>query len=185
MKENARDYLIPGTVIFRCMPWMFSTFFGTCFALLLRMTYKTKGLWRKVCIHSGSFYMNGPRQHFEASSSMVTQASEGTSNDYYNPKIINHTILPMIQSFINRLGEEAQQHQQSCGQMTLSLVVMMLKRIGSGVSPISPLSFLNSLLLSAVYTHLQVYTHLSDCTSNRTFIFGLTTTHIRPVHAGV
>ena len=78
--------------------------------------------------------MNGPRQDFKASSSMVIQASEGTSNDYYNPKFNNHTILPLIRSFINRLEEEAQQHQQSCGQMTLSLVVLMLQRIGSCVN---------------------------------------------------
>eukprot|EP00956_Cyclotella_meneghiniana_P028442 scaffold66151_cov72-Cyclotella_meneghiniana.AAC.5 len=58
------------------------------------------------------------RQNFEALSTMVTLASEkGTSNHYYTPRIIKHTILPLIQSFINRLGEEAQQYQQSSGQI--------------------------------------------------------------------
>ena len=49
--------------------------------------------------------MNGPMQTCQASSTMVTQAAVGT--------IISSTILPLIQSFINKLGEEAQQVQQS------------------------------------------------------------------------
>jgi hypothetical protein len=77
--------------------------------------------------------MNGNRQTYEASSSMMSPASEGIYNDYYCPRTIDHTILPLIQSFINRLSQEAQQHQQTTGQHILSLVRLMLNEIGISV----------------------------------------------------
>jgi len=132
-KKNKRDYDVKGTVIFRCYPWMFQSFITSSLVVLLRATYHSKGLIRKLCIHGGSFYMNGNRQTNEASSSMMSPASQGIYNDYYSPRTIDHTILPLIQSFINRLSQEAQQHQQTSGQHTLSLVRLVLRKLGSSV----------------------------------------------------
>lgn len=44
----------------------------------------------------------------KASKSMVAQASEGATNPFRSPKIISSSTLPLIQSFMNRLGEEPQ-----------------------------------------------------------------------------
>ena len=43
---------------------------------------------------------------------------------------MNTTLLPMVQSVINTLGEEASQHQNSCGEMLLNLLRVSLSCIG-------------------------------------------------------
>ena len=131
--ENCRDYDIPGVTVFRGYTWMFRTILAGIYFSVLKTVYHTTGLVRKMCVHIGSFYMEGQRQTCMASSSMTSPASEGTSSHYYNPKTMRTALLPLFKGIINFLGEEALQHQQSCGIMLLSLLRVSLTNIDSSI----------------------------------------------------
>ena len=128
-RQNCRDYDIPGVTVFRGYTWMFRPILAVLYFSVLKTVLFTTGLVRKMCTHIGSFYMIGKRQTCMASSSMMSPAREGTESHYYNPKIMNTTLLPLFMGIINFLGEEALQHQQSCGIILLSLLRVSLTNI--------------------------------------------------------
>lgn len=133
LPNNVRDYDVKGVVIFRGFIWMFvKCLTGTLFALFEKVFFN-KGLIRKMCVHEGSFYMVGQRQTCMASSTMAAPATEGHDNHYYDCKTTNTTLLPLVRGLINRLGDEALQHQQSCGEMLLSLLRVTLNKAGSSI----------------------------------------------------
>jgi hypothetical protein len=154
VQTNLHDYDVEGVVVFRAFPWPCQTHFSDMMVDLLKDTYHhSRGLNRRVCKHRGSFYMNGKRQTCQASSTMSAPSEKGTDNQYYNPKIVNVGLLPLAQSFINRLAQEAQQVQQSCGQFTLHILRKVLNaRASTNInvyslckSTIITLNFFNSL----------------------------------------
>jgi hypothetical protein len=127
---NPYDYDVEGIVVFRAFPWPFETFMSKPMVDLVQATYNSKGLIRRICKHEGSFYMNGNRQTSQASSSMTALSQKGTNNQYYNPATTNVSVLPLAQSFIDRLAEEAQQIQLCCGQFMLHVLTKILKQLG-------------------------------------------------------
>ena len=62
---------------------------------------------------------------------MVRPTQFGREHDYWNKATMNTTLLPLVQSVINTLGEEASQHQNSCGEMLLNLLRVPLSSIGA------------------------------------------------------
>ena len=132
--QNCRDYDVPGVVVFRGYVWMFCTFLAVYFSLLKKVFF-AGGLVRKMCITgTGSFYMEGRRQTSMASSTLIAPASEGTEFHYYSPSIINPTLLPLVKNIVNFMGDEALQHQQSSGEILLSLLRVALKNAGSPIT---------------------------------------------------
>ena len=127
---SVRDYSIPGMVVFRGFMLMFERFLTKPIFALLEKVFSSKGLQRHICSHMGLFYMVGKKQSCQASGSMVKPAHFGREHDYWNKATMNTTLLPMVQSVINTLGEEASQHQNSCGEMLLNLLRVLLSSIG-------------------------------------------------------
>lgn len=150
---NPFDYDVEGIVVFRAFAWPFQTFMSEHMVDLVEEVYNGKGLVRRVCNHQGSFYMNGNRQTSQASSTMTAPSRRGTDNQYYNPATTNVSFLPLAQSFINRLAEEAQQTQLLCGQFMLHVLTKILKELGPNElkvyemckSTIITIAFMNSL----------------------------------------
>ena len=65
-----------------------------------------------------------------ASGSMVRPATLYFENDYWNKDKVLTAALPFTQSIINRLGEEALQHQISCGCFLVHLYQRLLRNRG-------------------------------------------------------
>ena len=132
--RNCRDYDIMGVVVFRGYTWMFEAILPGIYFLVIKAIFFGAGLIRKMCIHIGSFYMDGERQTYMASSSMVSPARLGTDSHYYNTRTTNTALLLLFKGIINFLGEEALQHQQSCGILLLSLLRVSLTKAGSSIT---------------------------------------------------
>ena len=146
ISRNLHDYNVEGIVVFRAFTWPFQTFFSNAMVDLMIDTYKdARGLVRRVCNHRGAFYMNGNRQTCQASSTMCAPNEKGTENQYYNPRIVNAGLVPLLQSFINILGNEAQHVQQSCGQFMLHILGKTLNSLGSACKVFS---FCKNIILS-------------------------------------
>ena len=114
--------------------WMFTTFLAGVYFSILKKVFFKEGLVRKMCVNIGSFYMEGPRQTCQASSSMIAPASEGKEFHYYNPSTTNTALLLLVKGIVNFMGEEALQHQQSSGEILLSLLRVALKNAGSSIT---------------------------------------------------
>ena len=63
--------------------------------------------------------MAGRAQTNQASSSMVWEAKDGTNRHYYNAKTTNTTLLFFLMPFIQALGKDAVEHQQSSGDFLI------------------------------------------------------------------
>ena len=125
--KNVSDYDVIGFVVFRAYIWMFTKWLSATTFLLIEKVFFSKGLIRKMCQHNGTFFMVGKRQTCMASGSMAKPANEGTESDYWNKRTMSTTLLPLIMSMINRLGEEALQHQNSSGDLVLNLLRITLE----------------------------------------------------------
>ena len=61
-----------------------------------------------------------------ADGSMAKPANEGTDHNYWNKQTMSTTLLPLIMSIINCLGEEVSQHQNTSGDLVLNLLRITL-----------------------------------------------------------
>ena len=120
--DTLRDYQIEGAVAFRGYLWNYAKHSDSAFDEALDLTYRNKGLVRDICSHEGLFIMNGRRQTCQASSVMNAPSTEGLSHNHNDPSIRNHTLEPLLRGPIKTLGEEAANHQQNCGFITLALI---------------------------------------------------------------
>jgi hypothetical protein len=106
----------------------------TVFFKLIKLVYFSKGLVRKMCkTGGGSFNMAGRAQTNQASSSMFWEAKDGSNRHYYDAKTTNTTFLFFLMPFIQALGKEAVEHQQSSGEFLLPLLRKTLQAIGSPI----------------------------------------------------
>ena len=78
----------------------------------------------------GSFFMVGRRQTSMASGSIIRPASNGFCHDYHDKRAMNTSLLPLVQSLINRLAEEAVQTQNSCGEIIVNLYRSVMEKCG-------------------------------------------------------
>ena len=118
-------------VVFRGFTWMFERCLPKPLCALLEKVFFCKGLQRYNYSHMGSFYMVDRKRSCQASESMARPAHFGREHDYWNKTTITTTLLPLVQSVINILGEEASQHHNSCGEMLLNLLRVPLSSIGA------------------------------------------------------
>ena len=94
-------------VVFRAFTWMFEIFLTKPIFAILKNFFYCKGLQRHLCSHMGSCYMVGRKQSRQARGSMARTANFRGEHDFWNKTTMHTTLLPLVQSVINTLGEEA------------------------------------------------------------------------------
>ena len=106
--EENDDYDLPADIvsIFRCYRWPFENSLEDDILEVMQQTFTRKGLVRKCTEHCGNFEMIGVRRSCQSNGSLIIDPDYIKKHQYFRTTM-NRSFLAYVQSYINKLQDEA------------------------------------------------------------------------------